>query len=176
MTIAVATALIIAVSIAVSTVSPTRRTNFTWLPFRLISAKPARSNRRLISRKGSGLSRPNVNLDDPYRRWACGQRWLEVQFQRLFEVRQRFLFGLALAGNVYLKALGNEPVTFPPDRRGKRSLHRFIVPQEGGGLAFPGPAQAGGAVRFREARVPLTAPCQAGQVAHRSGDLRRDQH
>src|SRR5438445_5598013 len=50
-------------TIAVSTVSSSLRTNLTWLPFWLASTKPAASSRRLTSRKGWGLSRPNLDLD-----------------------------------------------------------------------------------------------------------------
>ena len=49
-------------TIAVSTVESLRRANFTWLPFWLTSMKPTASSRRRTSRKGSGLSRPNLHL------------------------------------------------------------------------------------------------------------------
>ena len=60
-----------------------RRTNLTWLPLWLASTKPAASGRRLISRKGCGLSRPNLNLDHANFGGARGLRRLEVKLQRL---------------------------------------------------------------------------------------------
>src|SRR5581483_10100064 len=112
-------------TITVSMTSPCRRTNFTWLPLWLVSRKPARSSRRLISRKGSGLSRPNLDLDGPYDRGPCGPRGLEMQFKSLFQIRQRFLFRLPLTGHIHLQALRDEPLPFAPNRRGKRTLHAF---------------------------------------------------
>ena len=44
----------------------------------------SRSSRRLISRKGSGLSRPNLDLDGAYSRRPRRPRGLEVQFKSLF--------------------------------------------------------------------------------------------
>lgn len=62
------------------------RTNFTWLPFWLASTKPAASSRRFISRKGSGLSRANLNLDRA-NLWYSGGPWgLKMEFQRFFQI------------------------------------------------------------------------------------------
>jgi hypothetical protein len=114
---------------AVSTTSPALRTNFTWLPFWLISKKPARCKRRLISRNDSGLSRPNLDLDRTHGGWTRRPRRLEVQFEGLFQVCQCLFFGGALTGDIHFEALRHVPVAFAPDRCGKGSLHAFIVSQ-----------------------------------------------
>lgn len=85
--------------------------------------KPAVSSRRLISRKGRGLSRPNLNLDGANLRWAGCLRWLEVEFQSFLEVGERLFFGFTLAGYVELQALRYIPVAFSPDGSGERTLH-----------------------------------------------------
>ena len=90
---------------AVSTTSPERRTNLTWLPFWLVSTKPAASRRRLTSRKGWGLSRPNLDLDQADLRRPCCLRRFEVQFNRFLEIGKGLFLGLALAGNVEFEAL-----------------------------------------------------------------------
>ena len=92
-------------TMAVSTPVASRRTNFMWLPFWVASINPAASRRRLTSWKGTGLSRPHLDLDgsDVGR---PGSLWrLEVELQRLFQIGQRFLFGFALAGDVNFEAL-----------------------------------------------------------------------
>lgn len=106
------------------------RTNFTWLPFRVVSAKPAAFNLRFTSRKGSGLSRPNLNLDQPDLRWACRLRWLEVELQRFLEIGQRLGLAFALAGHVQFETLCDIPAAFPPNARLKRSLHGSILSLE----------------------------------------------
>ena len=116
-------------TIAVSTTSPERRTNLTWLPFWLASTKPAASRRRLTSRNGWGLSRPNFDLDHTDLRRPRRSWWLEVQLNRLLEVGKRFLLGLALAGEVEFQALGDIPLPFTPNGSRKWSLHDLIVPQ-----------------------------------------------
>ena len=73
-------------TMAVSTVPPERRTNLTWLPFWLASENPAASSRCLISRKGSGLSRPNLNLDCPNLRGPRGSGRLEMKLQCLLQI------------------------------------------------------------------------------------------
>ena len=50
-----------------------------WLPFWLDSTKPTDSSRRLISRNGCGLSRPNLNLDGANVGWAHRVRGLEMK-------------------------------------------------------------------------------------------------
>ena len=114
-------------TIVVSTVTPERRTNLTWLPLCPASAKPADSRRRLISRKGNGLSRPNLNLDQADLWWARCLRRLEVKFQGFFEVGERFIFRSALARHVELEALRDVPVPFFPDAGCKRTLHLSIL-------------------------------------------------
>lgn len=92
------------------------RTNLTWLPFWLDSTKPAASNRRLTSRNGSGLSRPNLDLDSSDLRWPRRVRRLEVKLQGFLQILQRFFFGFALAGDIYIEALRDVPIAFAPHR------------------------------------------------------------
>jgi len=116
-------------TMAVSTTFPERRTNLTWLPFWLASTKPAASSRRLISRQGCGLSRPNLDLDHTHFRRP---RWLgrfEMQFKRFPQVGKGFFLGLALAGDIDLQALGDVPLPLTPNGRGEWSLHDLIVSQ-----------------------------------------------
>lgn len=108
-------------TMAVSTSSPERRTNFTWLPFWLTSMKPADSSRRLISRKGCGLSRPNLNLDSANLGWPS-RLWC-------FEVELQCLFHITLAGDIQLQALRNIPIAFAPNGSGERSLRDDILSQ-----------------------------------------------
>ena len=114
---------------AVSTISPERRTNFTWLPFWPASTKPAASSRRLISRKGCGLSRPNLDLNHADGGQPRGHRRFEVQFQGLLQISQSFLFGLALACDIDLQALRDVPLPLAPNSRCERSLHYLILSQ-----------------------------------------------
>lgn len=107
----------------VSTVWPERRTNFTWLPFWLVSTNPAASRRRLISRNGCGLSRANFDLYNPHFGWPSRSGGFKVKLQCFFEVLNNFLLGRALAGNVNLKALRNKPVALTPNPSRKWSLH-----------------------------------------------------
>jgi hypothetical protein len=102
-------------TIAVSTAVSERRTNLTWLPFWEVSTNPAVSSRRLTSRNGKGLSRPNLDLNGSDFWWPRGLRRLEMEFQRLFQIGQCFLFGFALAGNINFKALRDIPISFTPD-------------------------------------------------------------
>src|SRR5215475_6424791 len=102
-------------TIVVSTISPSRRANLTWLPRCPISTNPASSRRRLISRNGSGLSRPNLNLDRSYCGRPCGFWFVEMKFERLFEIRERLFFGLTLAGDFDLQALRDVPLAFLPN-------------------------------------------------------------
>src|ERR1700722_15525357 len=116
-------------TIAVSTTSPARRKNFTWLPRWLTSTNPAASSRRLISLKGRGLSRPNLYLDGATLWPSRGMRRIEMKLQRFFQVRQRLLFGLTLAGDVNFQTLRDIPTAFAPHRRRKWPLHDPILPQ-----------------------------------------------
>jgi hypothetical protein len=91
--------------------------------------KAADSRRRLISRKPSGLSRPNLYLNLTHG-WRVSGNWrFEVQFQGLPQVLESFFFGSALAGNVDVQALGNKPVPLAPDSSRKRTLHETILAQ-----------------------------------------------
>jgi len=49
-----------------------------------------------------------------------------MEFQRFFQIIQRFLLGLTLTGDVNFQTLRDIPVTFAPDCRGERSLHDAI--------------------------------------------------
>ena len=55
------------------------------------------------------------------------RRGFKVEGQRFLEVLQRFLFRCSLTGHVHFEALGNIPITLPPNSRGKRSLHALIL-------------------------------------------------
>ena len=116
-------------TMTVSTRSPDCRRNLTWLPFWLASANPAASSRRLISRKGSGLSRPNLNLNRSKLRGTRGSRRLEMKLQRLLQIRKSFFFALTLAGNIDFKALRDEPISLAPDGSSERSFHSHILSQ-----------------------------------------------
>jgi len=65
--------------------------------------------RCLKSRKGCGLSRPNLNLDRADLRKTRGQRLLKVKFHSLFQVGERLFLALPLARDVYLEALRDIP-------------------------------------------------------------------
>lgn len=112
---------------ALSTTSPERHTNLTWLPFWLVSAKPAASGRRLISRKESGLSRPNFNLDGTKLWRPRGLRCLKMELQCLFRIGKSLFFAFPLAGDIELQALRDVPVAFAPYGSGERSFHNHIV-------------------------------------------------
>jgi len=85
--------------------------------------RAAASSRRLISLKGSGLSRASFNLDGADFRHPRCVRGLEVKFQRFLQVRQRLLFALTLAGNIKFQALGEVPIALTPNGCSERSLH-----------------------------------------------------
>lgn len=116
---------------AVSTAASERRTNLTWLPFWVVSTNPTDSSRRLTSRNGNGLSRPNLNLYGANFRRARSLRRLEVEFQRLFQIGQRFLFGFALTRYINFEALRNVPISFAPNRCGKWTDHGCILAHDG---------------------------------------------
>jgi hypothetical protein len=87
------------------------------------SAKPAASRRRFTSRKGSGLSRPNLDLNGADFHGPSSYGRFEVKLQRLPQVSQRFLFVAALAGHIYFKTLRYKPVAFAPYFCRKWTLH-----------------------------------------------------
>jgi hypothetical protein len=113
-----------------SVAAPTWRTNLTWLPFCVVSTKPAASRRRLTSRNGRGLSRPNLDLDCSDLGWPSRVRRLEVELQRFFQIGERFFFGFALAGNIDFKALRDIPVAFAPNRCREWTFHKVILAQD----------------------------------------------
>ena len=88
------------------------------------------SSRRLTSRKGCGLSGPNLNLDRADLRRPCRLRRFEVQFNRFLEVGKSLVLRLALADDVEFDSLGNIPLSFAPDGRSERSLHYNILSQD----------------------------------------------
>ena len=73
-------------TMAVSTATSERRTNLTWLPFWVVSTNPTDSRRRLTSRNGNALSRPNLDLYGANFRRPRSLRRLEVEFQGLFQI------------------------------------------------------------------------------------------
>ena len=105
--------------------SKEERTNLTWLPSWLTSAKPAASKRRRTSRYGNGLS-GKLNLHRLEHRQFRRERRLKMQVQRFAQVRERFRFRLALAGNIYFKALRHIPAFFLCEIRRQSFLHLFI--------------------------------------------------
>jgi hypothetical protein len=116
-------------TMAVSTAFSERRTNLTWLPFWVVSTNPAASSRRLTSRKGRGLSRPNLDLNGPDFGRPRSLWRLEMELQRLFQIGERFLFGFSLTGDVNFEALRDVPVSFAPNRCGKWTFHDRILAQ-----------------------------------------------
>jgi hypothetical protein len=56
-------------------------------------------------------------------------RRLKMQLKRFLEIREGLFFRVALAGNIDLKAPGDILVALAPHRRGKGSLHSFILSQ-----------------------------------------------
>src|SRR5215472_16404722 len=74
-----------------------------------------------------------LDLDRSQFRWPGCLRRFEVKFEGLLEVRERFFFGLALAGDVNLQARRYVPVTLTPDSRGKGSFHARILSQDDSG-------------------------------------------
>jgi len=155
-------------TMAVSTTWPERRTNLTWLPFWLASTKPAASSRRLISRKGCGLSRANFNLDRADLWGTRSLRRLEVKLQCFLQVDKSLFFARPLAGDIDFQALRNIPVPFPPDGRSERSLHYHILSHDGrvphdAARAEPGSAQT-------RRRLPL-AICGTAQLRRKRSAL-----
>lgn len=103
-------------TIAVSVLAPMTQANFTWLPFWLTSRNPEASRRRLISRKGNGLSRPNLYLDMSDDRRVSSHGRFKMQLQGFAKVVKSFVFGLPLAGDIDVKTLRDEPITLSPNR------------------------------------------------------------
>jgi len=77
----------------------------------------------LISRKGWGLGRPNLNLDRPQFGRARSLRRFEVKLERFFQIGESVLFGFALAGNINFQALGDIPI---PSRQTVAANGRFM--------------------------------------------------
>jgi len=160
-------------TITVSTLVPTLRTNLTWLPFWLTSTNPEASSRRLTSRKGCGLSRPNLDLDHADSGWTRCLWWFEIKFKRFLEVGEGLLFGRALAGDIDLEALRYVPVAFSPYSCSERSLHVFILPQTARFRSFT-PVQLRSACRNRREVRSRTKQYRSHPVgpAHGSPSLR----
>jgi len=81
----------------------------------------------VLSRKGWGLSRPNLNLDRPHFGRARVLRRFEVKFERFFQVGESLFFAFALACNINFQTLGDIPIPLAPDGRGEWSLHNLIL-------------------------------------------------
>ena len=75
------------------------------------------------SRKGCGLSRPNLGLDGPHLWRPSGLRGLVVELDSFRQIRESFFLALTLTGNIDLQTLRNVPVRLAPNSRGERSLH-----------------------------------------------------
>jgi hypothetical protein len=60
-----------------------------------------------------------------------GNRWLEVQFQYLTQILESLFFSSALARDIDIQALGNEPFPLTPDSSRKRTLHKTILANPG---------------------------------------------
>jgi len=90
--------------------------------------KAAASSRRLTSRKWSGLSRPNLDLNRSNDWRASRPGRLEVQFERFLQVRECLLFSGALARDIDFQTLRDKPLSLAPNRGGKRPFHTPIVP------------------------------------------------
>lgn len=50
-----------------------------------------------------------------------------MKFQGFLQVVEGFCFGCALAGDINLEALRDEPISFAAKCRGKRALHDAIL-------------------------------------------------
>jgi hypothetical protein len=103
--------------------------NLTWLPFWLVSTKPADRSFRTTWRYVSGLSRANFHLNGRNDRNGGGGGRLKIEFQRLAEMIQRLLFAAAVAGDINLSALGDEPLAFLPHMGRVFLLHPNIISQ-----------------------------------------------
>ncbi len=68
------------------------------------------------SRYGNGLS-GKLNLHGSEHRQFRRKRRLKMQMQRFAQIRERFRFRLALAGNIYFKALRHIPAFFLCQKR-----------------------------------------------------------
>jgi hypothetical protein len=55
-------------------------------------------------------------------------RRVEMEFQRFFQIRQRLVFGLTLAGDVNLQARRDIPTAFAPHGRREWPLYYPILP------------------------------------------------
>jgi hypothetical protein len=82
----------------------------------------------LISRKGRGLSRPNLYLDAAHLGRVTGDGRFEVQLERLAQIVESLLFASALTGNIHVQALRNKPITLAPNRYREGTLHTTILP------------------------------------------------
>jgi hypothetical protein len=58
-----------------------------------------------------------------------GNRRLEMQFQSLSQILEGLFFGSALAGDIDIQALGDEPFPLAPDSSRKRTLHETTLAQ-----------------------------------------------
>ncbi len=57
---------------------------------------------------------------------SCHRRF-KVQLKRLTKISHSLFFSAALAGNIYIKALGHKSITLAPDCSRKRAFHSSIL-------------------------------------------------
>ena len=93
---------------------------------------PAANNLRLTSRYEKSLGGTDLDLDWPDGRRYVGAGRFEVEFQRLREIRQRFVLIAALAGDVHVEALGDDEIPFAPKACLETLFHFITRP------SFPG--------------------------------------
>src|SRR3990170_8534518 len=97
-----------------------------WLPRWLTTTKPALPRALRMSRAGRTGSLAMLDLDRREQERFLGEVGLlslEVELQRLPEVRQGFLHGAALAGDVQLGTPRDEPCALSVHGRGQPPLH-----------------------------------------------------
>lgn len=84
----------------------------TWA--RISSAASISSLPRVVGSR-SWLGFANLNLDLLNWLGVSGEGRFEMQFVRFSQILESLFFRAALAGNVHIEALGNEPFAFAPD-------------------------------------------------------------
>ena len=93
-------------------------------PFADSTAAATARSPRCTSRNTSGSSCPSLNHSDQRR--SRRHRRLKIQCKRIPELLQRLVLRVALTGDIYLQALRNIDITFPPNRRSKSTFHNSI--------------------------------------------------
>jgi hypothetical protein len=80
--------------------------------------------------EGSGLSRPNLNLNGTNLGGPSGSWRLKMKFQGLFKIGKGLFFGLTLTRDVHFQALGYIPIALAPHCGREWPLHDFILPHK----------------------------------------------